>query len=671
MKKIKATGFFLLLFTAMAACSFNPVDVIPSAAAQDTPRLPTKTVVVEIEENPDAGNEPVQISGTIPFTSPFFINTFSEPFVLLEDQAGFANRDREFEFALDGQVIGPVERIDDQTLSYRLTLPEAPQATLLDVDNDAEEDTGVMVFAVAYWSNTWGDPFLEPRDGTGWSTAYSSTITDPERDDEIKGGTFVVWAPDNQQEFPTGFGEDNKLFTEDDPVDAISSGYTLVDLDQDPFRFYRERQPELTLTEGEVAVNDFSDMEYKEAFDAFFDKASREYPFTEQKNIDWDALYDQFGPLVDEASSSKEYYQAVHDFTLAIPDGHVGVGSFNADVFYPQYGGGVGLVVEELSDGTILVTKVLPGYAGEENGIERGAEILSWNNQPAGQALDSVEPFFGPYSTDHHRREGQMAFFPRTAIGSSIEVEYQNPGQEPATTTLQAEVEVESLIAALDDQDIDPFALPVEGEVLDESGMGYIQISTFSADYNKMARVWQHYFDSLINNEIPGLILDLRQNSGGNSQLAFDFAGYFFDEEFVLSRSYYFNDNTDQFEEEELPTRIKPAPQVYDGNLAVLVGPNCISACEGFAYALSANGRATVVGHKPTAGAYGEVGRGQYKLPDDISLQFPTGKTETPEGEILLEGKGVIPDVQVPITRDSALGNTDPVLQAAVEALQE
>ena len=671
MKNNKLPSFLLFVFFVLTACSFNPIDVIPSSAAQETPRLPTKTVVVETEEGPDAENEPVQISGTIPFTSPFFINTFSEPFVLLEDQAGFVNRNREFEFALSSQVIGPVERIDDQTLSYRLTLPEAPQATLLDLDNDTQDDTGVMVFAVAYWSNTWGDPFLEPRDGTGWSTAYSSTITDPERDEEIKGGTLVVWAPDNQQEFPTGFGADNKLFTEDDPVQPISSGYTLVDLDQDPFRFYRERQPELTLTEGEVAVNDYSDMAYEEAFDALFEKASREYPFTEQKNIDWEALYDQFAPRVGEASSPKEFYQAVHDFTLAIPDGHVGVGSFNADVFVPQYGGGVGLVVEELSDGSILVTEVLSGYAGDRSGIEVGAEILSWNGQSAGQRLNAVQPFTGPYSTDHHRRDGQLAFFPRTSPGKSIGVEYQNPGQDPATTTLQTKVEVESLITALEDRDSDPFALPVEGEVLDDSGIGYIQISTFSADYNKMARVWQHYLDSLINNDIPGLIIDLRRNSGGNSQLAFDFAGYFYDKEFVMSRSYYFNDNTNQFEEEEHPTRIEPAPQYYDGKLAVLVGPNCISACEGFAYSLSVNGRATVVGHKPTAGAYGEVGRGQYKLPDDISLQFPTGRTETPEGEILLEGKGVVPDIQVPMTRDSVLGESDPVLQAAVDALQD
>lgn len=661
----------LILASVLSGCGFVPDELSNPATEESTPRPPTPTLVFETEQDPDADPEPIQISGTIPFTSPFFMNTLSEPFVLLEDQTGFVNRDREFQFPLEGQVIGPVEKIGEQTLSYRITLPEAPQANLLDVDNDDKEDTGVMIFALAYWSNTWGDPFLEERDGTGWSTSYASTLTDPERDDEITGGTLVVWAPDNKQDFPTGFGKDQKLFTADDPVESISAGYTLVNLDQEPFQFYRERHPEITLTEGDIAVNDYSGMGYMEAFDAFFEKASREYPFTEMKDIDWNALYEQFAPQVAEASTPQEYYRVIHNFTLAIPDGHVGVGTFNPDVFYPQYGGGVGLVVEELSDGTLLVTQVLPNYPADEGGIEVGAEILTWNGQPAIDALNEVKPFFGPYSTDHHRRKGQLAFLPRTAPGTEIEVQYQNPGVDPESVTLQAVVEVESLLATFESQNFDPFSLPLEGRVLDESGLGYVKITTFSDDYNHMARLWEHYTDSLIDNEIPGLIIDLRVNNGGNSQLALDFAGYFYDEEFILSRSYYYNDNTDQFEKEELPRRIEPGPKHYAGKLAVLVGPNCVSACEGFAHALSINDRATIVGHKPTAGAYGEVGRGQYTLPGDISLQFPTGRTETPEGNILIEGMGVIPDIQVPITRESALGKSDPVLQAAVDALRE
>lgn len=665
-------GFmFLIIAFVLSSCGLMPSAPTSTPSQVNTPIPPTKTVVYETEKPQDPEKEPVKISGTIPFTSPFFLNTFSEPFVLLEDQAGFVNRNREFEFALEGQVIGPVKKVDEQTLNYHLILPEAPQATLLDLDFDQKEDRGVMVFAVAYWSNTWGDPFLEPRDGTGWSTAYSSTITDPERDDEIKGGTLVVWAPDNQQSFPTSFGEDDLLFTEDDPSGPISAGYTLVDLNQEPFRFYKETHPEITLTEGEVAVNDYSELSYTEAFDALFEKASREYPFTELKGIDWDSLYETYAPQIAQASNPEEFYAALHDFTLAIPDGHVGVGPVNPDVFFPEFGGGFGLVLEELGDGTILVTQVLPDTPAAEAGIEVGAEIITWDGQPVSAALGDIEPFFGPYSTEDHRRLGQLLFLPRTSIGGRIETTFENPGQNTQTVTMKSEIEVDSLFAALESEKMDEFALPLEGEVLDDSGLGYISITTFSDDYNHMARLWEHYIDKLMENEIPGLIIDLRQNGGGNSGLALDFAGYLFEKEITLSRSAYYNENTGKFEFVELPRTIEPAPTYYAGKVAVLVGPECISACEGFAYALAHNQRSTIVGHAPTAGAYGEVGRGQYKLPDDLSLQFPTGRTVNPDGEIIIEGQGVAPDIQVPKTRDSVLGREDTVLQAAVDALSE
>ncbi len=61
----------------------------PAVTATSLPPIPVEAG----EENPD---EPVYIQGEIPYTSPFFLNTISEPFVLLEDQAGFVQRDREF-----------------------------------------------------------------------------------------------------------------------------------------------------------------------------------------------------------------------------------------------------------------------------------------------------------------------------------------------------------------------------------------------------------------------------------------------------------------------------------------------------------------------------------------------------------------------------------------------
>jgi C-terminal processing protease CtpA/Prc len=52
-------------------------------------------------------------------------------------------------------------------------------------------------------------------------------------------------------------------------------------------------------------------------------------------------------------------------------------------------------------------------------------------------------------------------------------------------------------------------------------------------------------------------------------------------------------------------------------------------------------------------------------------MQLPTGRPVTPEGEIVIEGKGVIPDISVPVTIESVLGHTDTLLDAAVQALQK
>ncbi len=617
--------------------------------------------------NPD---EPVFVTGEIPYTSPFFVNSLVEPLVLLEDQAGFVNRDRDFVFSFASQAIGHVEVLPDDSLRYSLALPAVPQGTFVDVDNNGEADTGVQVFAVAYWSNTWGGPFLEERDGGGWSTASASTRSDPDRHGEIDGGVMLVWASDSEQGFPTGFGEDNLLFTEDDPTAPIPAGYNLVNLDEEPFRVYKEAQPSLVLYEGAGAVNDFSELSYGEAFEAMFAKVSIEYPFTEEKEIDWDALHDEFAPRFASATQFSAYYEALKDFTYRIPDTHVGM-SFDSDYFFERYGGSFGLLLAELSDGRVIVTQVLPDEAGDLAGIEVGAEIVEWDSKPIAQALDETVSFFGPYSTAHHERQDQLIFVTRFPPDTNVDVAFQNPGASVHRATMVANIEYDSLFASIPGFSIDDLALPLQGEILEEYNLGYIQITTFSDDYNLMARLWERYMETLIENDVPGLIIDVRINGGGSGGMARDFAGYFFSDEFEMGRRSYYNDLLGEFEYLDRYSTISPGPLHYDGDVIVLVSSHCVSACEGFAYAMQYDGRATILGHTGTAGAFGEVGQGQYDMPDDVTMQFPTGRPETPSGDLLIENVGIIPNEFVPVTEASALGEVDAVLQAAITALAE
>jgi C-terminal processing protease CtpA/Prc len=101
----------------------------------------------------------------------------------------------------------------------------------------------------------------------------------------------------------------------------------------------------------------------------------------------------------------------------------------------------------------------------------------------------------------------------------------------------------------------------------------------------------------------------------------------------------------------------------------VLVGPGCFSACEIEADGFSKLPGSIVVGLRPTAGAVAEVARGQYRLPEQITFQAPTGRFVLPDGALFLEGGGVAPTLRVPVDRAGALADADVVLRAAEQAL--
>lgn len=140
----------------------------------------------------------VLITGTMVYTDPLFTAGVAQPVIILEDQAGFVDRNRGYLMPVESQVLGQI--ITDfyvSPVSYSMTLPIEPRGGFRDVDGDDVDDLGVQIFATAYWNNTFGDPFLEERDlyGGGWSGAYASTriSEDPALEWEIIGGTLIIW----------------------------------------------------------------------------------------------------------------------------------------------------------------------------------------------------------------------------------------------------------------------------------------------------------------------------------------------------------------------------------------------------------------------------------------------------------------------------------------------
>ncbi len=643
------------------------------------------TEVPSATEAASDGTGPKIVTGEVTYTNIFFTMGVAEPVIILEDQGGFVTRDRKFLIPVESQVIGQITSdFYTSPFTYSLTLPEVPNGTLHDVDHDGADETGVMVFAVAYWTNTWGDPFLERRDqgGGGWSSAYASTNVSDDSDFylEVFGGKYLVYAPDGGQSFPSGFGDDKKLFTDDDPIMDLPAGWSVIDLDQTPFVIDRSESPEIALLEPEgSAADDFSSLSYTEAFDKMLEKFKNEYAFTELKKIDWDAKGKEFRPLFEEAekkSDSHAYALALRDFLWSIPDTHIGFDSSPLnDDFQADIAGGLGFAMRETDNGKFIANFVLEDSSAAKAGMVWGAEIISFDGVPTADVVEAVVPWSSPFSNPEIKRLQQLRYATRFKLDKGqVELTFKNPEGAEQTVSLPVVNETASFNSSSFRAGVDPTALPVEFEIL-PSGYGYVKISSFSDNDLLSILVWERAMQYFNQNEIPGVILDLRNNGGGSGWLADQMAAYFFNEETIVGQTAYYDDSTGDFfiDPDREQSMIPPREELqYNGQVVVMVGPSCASACEFFSYNMTINDRAIVVGQYPSEGAGGSV-EGFY-MPEGIYTQMTIGRAMDADGNIHLEGKGVVPDLRVPVTAETLLqqfNGEDVVLAFAERAISQ
>ena len=648
----------LLAALLLSACSLSA----PFAAEQPTP-APAGA------PRPDG---PAALAGTLSYSNDFNTSYRARSAVALVDLHGFIARDRAWRIPSDSLTFGRLRLDrDNQTGSFYLRLPLEPPGTLNDLDHDGASDAGVRVFTVAFWDDPFG---ASDRHHQGWPIDLTSTIADTENANELTGGRLVVWAPDAVQQFPSGFGADHKLFTGDDPLQAVPAGWSVIDLSTPTFAIDRSATPKLTLyEEASYAVKDFSNLSYSKALQRLLEALRRDYAFSgiAGKQPDWDALAERLKPRALQAErdhDAQAFYALMRELAQSFHDGHVSLDGGDRDdaLFGTVAAGGYGFAIRQADDGRYLVVFVQPGGPAARAGVQRGAELLAFNGTPAAEAVAAVQPLSGPFSTEREQHYEQQRYLLRARVGGQAQVRFANPGQPAAEQSLVAVDERASLDATAQHAS-DPTLAPVEYRML-ESGLGYVRINTNDDDFDLIDELFARALDSFDYHSAPGIIVDLRRNDGGVVQ---GFAGYLTDTTIPLAQLEYFNSRSGKFEPDGPPDTIEPVENPYHfEKVAVLVGMGCYSACEIEAYGLSQLPGAVVVGEFPSAGVEAEVSQGQYHLPDDMWLQVPTGRFVLPDGSLFLEGKGVVPTLAVPQDAPTLLSDDDAVLRAAEHALQ-
>jgi C-terminal processing protease CtpA/Prc len=616
-------------------------------------------------------------------------DTFPEPVVALLDVSNMIKRQPVF-VSGKGQILGTFDTgMFPLPAKFSVNLPIKPTGASLDLDNNGKADAGVQVFALIVANNLTGDSYLQQLDQSGLVSYLTDVVTGA-----ITEGAFLVHAPDASQSFPKGYGADKQWFTADDPAGPLPQGYTVARLSADgKVTLDRSSEPVIsTIERNEVASPDFSKQGILESYNSLIDTLKQRYAYTELRKLDWEQIRAKYLPEVQKADAAKDsaaYFVTLNTLGHSIRDAHVAaVPGPNVEAILANGRARNALISGTVGAETIAVSdpaaskagptaKVVVQTVGKDTpagkaGWAPGTEIVSIDGKPAVARFETL-PLYKSVGTEEGLRAQLAPLMLRFPLSQTVTIGYRLPNAAKVMT---------ATLTAGDytwDAPTPPAAestTPISYRQLGDTAV--LKWDDFSDNMPVKIAVLEEALDLVKGASKPGVILDLRGNTGGAAALYMTMASYFFKADkpmpYALFDWYYYDEKAGGLIKAYSPDYLLSAPKpelAYTGPLVVLVDDKCASSCEYFSQHLQKTGRATVVGQYGTEGAGGPVDRIQ--LPGGLTFQYTMGRTTfAGTKEFNLEAKGVVPDIRVPVTLETEaakLKGEDPVMQAAVAEL--
>ncbi|MGR6837069.1 S41 family peptidase [Syntrophomonas erecta] len=283
--------------------------------------------------------------------------------------------------------------------------------------------------------------------------------------------------------------------------------------------------------------------------------------------------------------------------------------------------GGIGVYVLQDDQGRLKVVAPIKGTPAYQEGVKHGDIIIRINGESAlGMSQDDAVQL--------------MRGDPGTQL--TLGVYREADGKEHDFKIIRELIKVPS----------------VEDKILEPEEIGYIRLNQFHA---RSAREMTDSMNRLVSGgKIKGLILDLRDNGGGDFEASIAIAGIFLDGKEVVSVVDAHNHKAVH----------RASPGSIDIPLVVLVNQDSASASEILAGALQDNQRAVLVGQK----TYGKgLVQTIFPLRDGGALKLTTQKYFTPKGTDINE-IGIAPDY---IVEKDPEGQQDLQLEKAIEVLKK
>ena len=657
----------ILLVMVLSACTgiLEKIGINPTPSATEVPAPPKDKFTVK---RLDLGTN--VIYGGIEYQTDLEPDEYyPSELIVLQDASHIINGDRTSPAPADAQVLGYIS-INGKYSEFSLILPLQPRGQFHDLDHDSKEEQGVQVFYIALETQHGGGPYFDNY--TDWSDYFSTLTFEDPAATKLSGGTLLIWAEDGTQSFPSGFGNDGILFTDDDPVRAVRQGYTLINMDVSPFSFDRYNQSGIDMTVSNRTENrDLMEMGYGDAFNTLDNAMLSEYAFIDApgKQMRWQDNYNKTFTKIQNAEEEDDvyaYYDALKDFASLFNDTHVSayqkvIEYNNSGIYY----NGHGFMLQELSDTGLVVTYIDGRSELLNRGIRLGDKLISIDGKPVDQYLEEQAPYFGSYSKAETRRLEQISMLTRDVQDTRKSFEFEISDGSKVTISSEAYWDNHSYFYG-DDYNGN-YGWPIEYTILD-SGLGYIAINSNNAEEEFIRHMFENALDAMQSRQISDIIIDLRNNSGGHM---IKFAEYFIDEPTKLANLDYrgikdVNENDLQYE-----VWLRPYTRHYQFNqITVMIGSACVSACEVEAYAFGMLPQVNLVGSETTSGGVALIYGQSYKMPGNIDFNYSIGRFVDEDGNTMLEGEGVSPDQFLPESLGTVSAQYDWQLAYTADLLQ-
>jgi C-terminal processing protease CtpA/Prc len=439
------------------------------------------------------------------------------------------------------------------------------------------------------------------------------------------------------------------------------------------------------LTHGQIP-NELSNEEKIYGLSKFWQEVN--YNFVYLNKIDkteWDNLYKKLISEVQNTTNDYEYYRLLQKFSAFLKDGHTDVWfpKIQENIFTNEFGD-FKFVLTNIN-GKAIITKISESKKDE---FPIGTEIIKVNGMTTNQFIEqNVKPYISS-STEHILSNRSIEHLLEGYKGTTFDIEIKRPDSN-----------VKSLKVTLNkskDQELYP---PENKELFEfkwvNDDIAYIALNSFTS-WDLMDLFSEKFSELQKSNK---MIIDLRKNGGGNSDVAREIFKYLTNDTILYSsrsssryhipvykawgryvnvgdtlksdwhkqaylsykNEYYYDFPYHPYSTSNLDiTRIE-IPTV------ILIGNNTASAAEDFLVYADNQENMTKIG-EPTFGSTGQPY--VFDLPNGGYGRVCAKKDTYPDGQEFV-GYGIKPDIEIKVSLNDYMENRDVVLERAIEYLNK